>query len=125
MLIGELLIFNNIQPYQILSLSIFERPVQNTMKIKPINDKVLVQAITQDEVTKSGIVLPDTVDKERPEKGKVMAVGAGRVENGQKVPMTVKVGDTVVFKKYSPDEVNVEGKEYLVISESDIIAIIE
>lgn len=108
-----------------MSLSIFERPVQNTMKIKPINDKVLVQAITQDEVTKSGIVLPDTVDKERPEKGKVMAVGAGRVENGQKVPMTVKVGDTVVFKKYSPDEVNVEGKEYLVISESDIIAIIE
>lgn len=93
--------------------------------IKPINDKVVVEAISADEVTKSGIVLPDTVDKERPEKGKIIAVGEGKFENGQRVPMTVKVGDTVVFKKYSPDEVNVDGVDYLVISESDIIAIVE
>lgn len=93
--------------------------------IKPIYDKVVVEAVSADEVTKSGIVLPDTVDKERPEKGKVIAVGDGKYEAGQKIPMTVKVGDTVVFKKYSPDEVNVDGVDYLVISESDIVGIIE
>jgi chaperonin GroES len=95
------------------------------MKIKPIHDKVVVEAIAKDEITKSGIVLPDTVDKERPEEGKVVAVGGGRIENGQKVPMTVRIGDKVMFKKYSPDEVKVDGVEYLVISESDIMAIIE
>lgn len=96
------------------------------MKIKPIYDKVLVKAINKDEVTKSGIVLPDTVDKERPEKGEVVAVGDGKVlENGQKSPMLVKVGDTVLFKKYSPDEIKVDGVDYLVIREEDIMAIVE
>lgn len=95
------------------------------MKIKPIHDKVIVEAVSAEEITKSGIVLPDTVDKERPEKGKVLAVGDGRYENGQKIPMAVKVGDMVMFKKYSPDEVNVDGVDYLVISEGDIVAIIQ
>jgi chaperonin GroES len=96
------------------------------MKLKPLNDHVIVKPITQDEVTKSGIVLPDTVDKEKPEKGEVVAVGSGKIlDNGQTAPMIVKIGDKVMFKKYSPDEVKVDGVEYLIISESDILAILE
>ena len=95
------------------------------MNIKPIHDKVVVKPIVEDEVTKSGIVLPDTVDQERPEKGKVVAVGTGRIlDSGQTAPMSVSVGDTVMFKKYSPDEIKIDGEEYLVISESDIMAVI-
>ena len=100
--------------------------LHESMKIKPIRDKVIVKPITEDEVTKSGIVLPDTIDKERPEKGEVVAVGDGKtLDNGQKLPMSVKVGDVVMFKKYSPDEIKVDDKDYLVISEEDIIAILE
>jgi len=96
------------------------------MKIIPIHDKVIVKAVAKDEVTKSGIVLPDTVDKERPERGEVIAVGDGKLlDNGQRSPMSVKVGDTVVFKKYSPDEVKIDGVEYLIIREDDIMAIIK
>lgn len=96
------------------------------MKIKPIHSNVVIKPITEDQVTKSGIVLPDTVEKERPEKGEVVAVGEGRLLNdGQRAPMSVKAGDVVMFKKYSPDEVKIDGEEYLVISEDDIIAIIE
>lgn len=95
------------------------------MKIKPIHTNVIVKAIAEDEVTKSGIVLPDTVDKERPEKGEVVAVGEGKLlDDGKRAPMSVKEGDIVMFKKYSPDEVKVDGQEYLVISEGDILAII-
>ncbi len=93
--------------------------------IKPIHSNVIVKPITEDEVTKSGIVLPDTVDKERPEKGEVIAIGEGKLlEDGKRAPMSVKVGDKVMFKKYSPDEVKVDGEEYLVIKEEDIIAIL-
>lgn len=96
------------------------------MKIRPIHDKVVIKPITEDEVTKSGIVLPDTMDKGRPEKGEVMAVGSGKLlADGQRSAMTVKVGDIVVFKKYSPDEVKIDGTEYLVIAEENIIGIIE
>ena len=95
------------------------------MNLKPLNNHVIVKPITEDDVTKAGIVLPDTVDKERPEKGEVVAVGPGKLtESGQRLPMSVKVGDIVMFKKYSPDEVKVDGEEYLVISEGDILAII-
>jgi chaperonin GroES len=95
------------------------------MKIKPIHSNVVLKPITEDQVTKSGIVLPDTAPKERPEKGEVIAVGEGRLLNdGQRAAMSVKQGDTVMFKKYSPDEVKIEGETYLVISEDDIIAII-
>ena len=77
-------------------------------------------------MTKSGIVLPDTVDKEKPEKGEVIAIGPGKLmENGQRATMSVKVGDKVVFKKYSPDEIKVDDEEVLVLNESDIIAVIE
>lgn len=93
--------------------------------IKPIHDNVLIKPITENEVTKSGIVLPDTIDKEKPEKGEVIAIGEGKLlENAQRAPMSVKVGDKVMFKKYSPDEVKDEEEEYLMISEGDIIAII-
>lgn len=96
------------------------------MKIKPLNDHVVVKPITEDEVTKSGIVLPDTVDKERPEKGEVTAVGEGKLlDNGQRAASSVNVGDIVMFKKYSPDEIKVDDVDYLVISEGDILAIID
>ena len=96
------------------------------MKLKPLFNNVIVKALKNEEITKSGIVLPDTIDKEKPEKGEVIAVGSGKIlDNGQILKMSVKVGDKVVFKKYSPDEVNVDGQDYLVLSESDIIAIIE
>ncbi len=95
-------------------------------KIKPLHDMIVIKPITEDEVAKSGIVLPETVDKEKPEKGEVVATGPGKLlENGQRAPMGVKVGDKVMFKKYSPDEVKIDKEEFLVISESDVIAIIE
>jgi len=96
------------------------------MNLKPLHDNVIVKPITEDEVTKAGIVLPDTVDKEKPEKGKVVAVGPGKImDNGQRIPLSIEVGQKVMFKKYSPDEIKIDGVEYLMISESDIIAIIE
>ena len=96
------------------------------MNIKPINDHVIIKPVAEDDVTKAGIVLPDTVDKEKPEKGEVIAVGDGKLlENGQRAPMSIKVGDIVMFKKYSPDEIKIDEEEYLVISEGDILAILE
>jgi chaperonin GroES len=95
------------------------------MKLKPLNDKIIVKPIKEDERTKSGIVLPQTAE-EKPEKGEVLAVGPGKLlENGQRAPMSVKVGDKVIFKKYSPDEIKVDQEEYLIISEDDILAIIQ
>ncbi|MDO8581462.1 MAG: co-chaperone GroES [bacterium] len=95
-------------------------------KLRPLGDHVIVKALAKDEVTKSGIVLPDTVDKEKPEKGEVIAIGPGKLlDNGQRATPSIKVGEKVVFKKYSPDEVKVDGQEYLVISESDIMAVLE
>ncbi len=96
------------------------------MSVKPLGDHVIVKPIREDEKTASGIVLPDTVEKERPEKGEVIAMGQGKLlENGTRAAMQIKVGDKVMFKKYSPDEIKVNGEEMLVISESDIIAVLE
>ncbi|MCC6563601.1 co-chaperone GroES [Candidatus Uhrbacteria bacterium] len=97
------------------------------MNLRPLADKVIVASSNKEEMTASGLVLPDTASKERPEQGTVVAVGPGRFdEDGEKrIPMSVKVGDVVIFKKYSPDEVKVDGKEYLVLSESDLIAVLE
>lgn len=95
------------------------------MQVKPLNGRVLVKPVSLEQATKTGIIIPETIDKEKPEKGEVVAVGEGRVlENGSRLAMTVKVGDTVVFKKYSPDEIKVDGAEYLILDESDILAII-
>jgi len=95
------------------------------MQVKPLHDHILVKPLDEDHITASGIVLPDTA-KEKPEKGEVVAVGPGKLlESGSRAAISVKVGDKVMFKKYSPDEVKVEGKEYFIISESDILAILE
>ncbi|MCG2694087.1 co-chaperone GroES [Candidatus Parcubacteria bacterium] len=94
--------------------------------LKPLNDRVLVKPLKNEEKTASGIILPDTVEKERSEKGEVIATGPGRMlETGQRAPMSVAVGNKVLFKKYSPEEIKVDGEEYLVLDERDILAIIE
>lgn len=96
------------------------------MNFKPLHSNVIVKAIADETVTKLGLVLPDTVNKEKPEKGEVVATGPGRLlDNGQLAPMSVKVGDKVMFRKYSPDEIKHDGQEYLIIKEQDIMLIIE
>lgn len=96
-----------------------------SLKFKPLFDKVLVERIEAEEKTAGGIIIPDTA-KEKPMQGKVIAVGAGiRNEKGEIVPMTVKTGDTVLFGKWSGNEVKIDGKDYLVIKESDIVGIFE
>ncbi len=93
------------------------------MKIKPLSDKVVIKALEAEQTTASGIVIPDTA-KEKPAQGKVVAVGPGKIKHGEKIPMNVKVGDKVLYSKYSPQEVKVDKEEYLIISEEDILAII-
>ncbi len=96
------------------------------MNLKPLSDHMIVKPVSEDKTTKSGIVLPDTVDKEKPEQGEVVAVGPGRaLDNGSRLEMAVKVGQKILFKKYSPDEIKVEGEDYLVLSENEVIAIVE
>jgi chaperonin GroES len=96
------------------------------MNLRPLGDRVIVKAATKEEMSKGGILLPDTANKERPEQGEIIAVGPGKIdEKGNRVPMNVKVGDKVVFKKYSPDEIKIDEVEYLVVSESDLMAVIE
>ena len=91
--------------------------------IRPLGDRVLVKPIEQEERTKGGIVLPDTA-KEKPQLGEVIAVGTGRLlDNGQRVPLEVKVGDKVIYAKYGGTEVKLDGQEYLILRESDILAI--
>lgn len=96
------------------------------MKIKPISDHLLIEPIKEEEKTKAGILLPETAEKERPEQGKVVAVGPGKKNaKGILIPMEVKAGDKVLFTKYGPSEIKVEGKEYLIARQEDILAIIE
>ena len=96
-----------------------------SVKIKPLGDRVVLETATEEQKTKSGIILPDTADKEKPEQGKVVAVGPGKMEDGKRTPLEVKVGDTVLFTKYGPNEVKVDDKEYLIAREEDILAILE
>ncbi len=96
------------------------------IKFKPLSNHIFIEPIEEESKTKSGIVLPDTAEKERPIKGKIIAVGPGKLnEKGERVPMSVKVGDVVLFKKYGPDEIEIDNKKYLVGDEDDILAIIE
>jgi len=96
------------------------------MKIRPLNDHVVIKPLEAEEVTKSGIVLPDTAREEKPEQGEVIAVGPGKfLENGQRVPMSVRPGDKVLFTKYAPDEVEIDDEKYLVIEEEKILGVIE
>ncbi len=95
------------------------------MKIQPLSDRVLIEPM-REEKKRGGIILPETVDKERPEKGKVIAVGPGKKDNdGKLIPMNVKKGNVVLFTKYGPNEIKIEDKEYLIAREEDILAIIE
>jgi len=95
------------------------------MKIKPLNDRVLLEAV-KEERKRGGIILPETIEKERPQEGMVIAVGPGKFnEDGERMAMTVKKGDKVLFTKYGPSEIKVEEKEYLIAREDDILAIIE
>lgn len=94
-------------------------------KIEPLYDKVVIKPLSEEEITESGIVLPDTVDKEKPMQGEVIAVGPGkRLDSGETAPVSVKKGDKVLFTKYAPDEVEIDGEEYLVIDEEKIIGIV-
>lgn len=95
------------------------------MKIRPLHDNLIVQAIADHQVTASGIVLPDTA-KEKPQQGIVKAIGPGKLlDSGARSPMSVKTGDNILFKKYAPDEIKIDGEESLVIAESDVIAVLE
>ena len=96
------------------------------MKISPCADNILIESIKGEEKTKSGIFLPETASKERPEQGKVIAAGPGKKnKKGEIIPVSIKVGQKVLFSKYSPNEIKVDGKEYLIAKEDDILAIIE
>ncbi|WP_455660819.1 co-chaperone GroES [Pradoshia sp.] len=92
--------------------------------LKPLGDRVVIELVAQEEKTASGIVLPDTA-KEKPSEGKIVAVGTGRVlENGERVGLEVSEGDHIIFSKYAGTEVKYEGSEYLILRESDILAVI-
>lgn len=97
------------------------------VKISPLGDRVVIEPLEKEKgKTKSGIYLPETMSKERPEEGKVVAVGPGKLtDNGKRIPISVKKGDIVLFTKYGPNEVKVDEKEYLIAREEDILAILE
>ena len=92
-------------------------------KLKPLDDRIVVQASEGDQTTASGLVIPDTA-KEKPQEGTVVAVGPGKFEDGVRVPMDVSVGDKVIYSKYGGTEVKIEGEEYLILSARDVLAIL-
>jgi len=95
------------------------------MKLRPLQDRILVKRVEEEEKTKGGIIIPDTA-KEKPAEGKVTAVGNGKLDDdGKRVPLEIKKGDRILFGKYSGTEVNVEGEEYLIMREDDVLGVIE
>lgn len=95
-------------------------------KIIPVGDNIVVEAIKEETTSASGIIIPDTASKEKPQRGKVLAVGPGKLTNeGKRLDMEVKEGDTVLYSKYGPTEIKVDGKEVLILSASDIYAKIQ
>ena len=95
------------------------------MKIRPLNDRILVQRIEQESKTAGGIIIPDSA-KEKPAEGKIVAVGQGKLDdNGKRVKMEVKVGDTVLFSKYGGTDVKLDGDDYLIMREDDILGVVE
>lgn len=93
--------------------------------LKPLSDRIIAKATGAEEVTKGGIVLPDTA-KERPQEGEVIAVGPGRLlDSGKTVPMDVKVGDKIIYSKYGGTEVKVDGEEYMILRQDDVLAVLE
>ena len=95
------------------------------MKIRPLHDRILVERLEEQEVKRGGIIIPDTA-KEKPQEAKVIAVGNGKVsDDGKKIPLDVKAGDKILFGKYSGSEVKIDEKEYLILREEDVLAILE
>ena len=95
------------------------------MNLKPLGDRIVVKVLDREEKTKGGLYLPDTA-KEKPTEGEVIATGSGKVlDNGQKLPIEVKVGDRIIFSKYAGTEVKLDGEDYVIFSERDVLAIIE
>jgi len=94
------------------------------MKLKPLGDRLIIQAVDEEETTASGLVLPDTA-KEKPQTGKVLAVGDGRIEDGERIPLDVAVGDEVLYSKYGGTEIKVDGEDLLVLRESDVLAVVQ
>jgi chaperonin GroES len=98
---------------------------RSSMKIRPLQDRVIVQRVEEEEKTKGGIIIPDTA-KEKPQEGKVVAVGKGKVgEDGKIIPLDVKAGDKILFGKYSGTEVKIDGDDFLIMREDDILGVIE
>ncbi|HCG98816.1 MAG: co-chaperone GroES [Candidatus Aquicultor primus] len=96
------------------------------MNLKPLRDQVIVKPIELEEVTKSGIVIPDTARKEKPQEGVIVAAGDGKLDdNGKTIPMVVKVGDKVIYSKYSGSEIKLDDEEFLIMREENIFAIVE
>jgi chaperonin GroES len=95
-----------------------------SLNVTPLHDRVLVKRIEEKESVKGGIIIPDTA-KEKPQEGEVIAVGAGKIEKGQRIPLDVKAGDRILFGKYSGSEVKLEGEEHLILREDDILGILE
>ncbi len=94
------------------------------MKIRPLNDRIIVERLEGETRTSGGIVLPDTA-KEKPKQGRVVAVGTGRLEDGKRIPVEVKEGETILFGSYAGTEVKIDGKEYLILREEDVLGIVE
>lgn len=94
------------------------------MKFRPLSDNILVKPLESEEKTKSGIVLPDSA-KEKPQQGKVLAVGPGKIEKGERAPIDIKVSDTIVFGRYSGDEIKVEGEELKIVKLDDVLGVVE
>ena len=95
------------------------------MKIRPLQDRVIVQRVDEEETTKGGIIIPDTA-KEKPQEGKIIAVGKGKVnDDGKVMPLDVKVGDKILFGKYAGSEVKIDGEDYIIMREDDILGVLE
>ncbi len=93
-------------------------------KIRPLHDRILIKRLNEEEKTKGGIIIPDSA-KEKPQEGKVVAVGNGRLEDGKVIPLDVKVGDRILFSKYSGNEIKLEGEEHLILKEDEILGVLE
>jgi chaperonin GroES len=108
-----------------LPINKLKKECDTIMKIKPLQDRILVKRLEEEEKTKGGIIIPDAA-KEKPQEGRAVAVGDGKVlESGKKVALTVKVGDKILFGKYSGAEIKVDGEEHLILREDDVLAIVE
>jgi chaperonin GroES len=104
-----------------ISKAILTEDLKMTVQIAPLHDRVLVRRLEEKETAKGGIIIPDTA-KEKPQEGEVIAVGAGKIEKGQRVPLDVKAGDRILFGKYTGNDITMDDQEYLILREEDILA---